>query len=535
MNGKEENILKNSLGVSLATFASRLLGLVRVKLEAYALGGGTVASIWFMALMIPNLLRRLLGEGALGSALTPVIADTEKNGGIPQARLQLAQVLSMLGALLALIVVIAALGAWLFGTYASAHGYPLRITGVCELLPLMLPYTFFICLTGVITAVLNYAGMFIRPALTSLLFNLCMIFGMASGVYLELPEKDMLALLAVLLPAGGMVQFFLMLWMLKLCGRFPLFSRETFSSLAVTWKILKIAAPGIASYGVLQVSFLIDRLLAVSLGDQAVPALSFVDRIIDLPIGLFAVAMGSVLMASMTRAAAAADWDAMREQLNFSMRHVWFVCAPMAAGVIFFHPEILRVLCLGGKYTENDLNAASLVAVFYGMGIPLFCSMKIIQPAFYSRKDMKRPFYVSLAAISCNIVLNLILMIPLEQGGLALATVISSAVNNTLLLTILAKEGFKIKKRTVFSALRSVVIALISGSGTWLLLPFIRRVCSGISGTGGDICILGAVIIIFSTVYFLFTVLCSAPELAEFINILRRKKSPKKEKISADC
>jgi hypothetical protein len=87
----------------------------------------------------------------------------------------------------------------------------------------------------------------------------------------------------------------------------------------------------------------------------------------------------------------------------------------------------------------------------------------------------------------------------------------------------------------VFSALRSVVIALISGGGTWLLLPFIRRVCSGISGTGGNICILGAVIIIFSTVYFIFTVLCSAPELAEFINILRRKKSPKKEKISADC
>ena len=118
MSTGETKLLKNSFGVALATLASRILGLLRVRLEALALGGGQTASIWFLALMIPNLFRRLLGEGALGTALIPLIAESEKHSGISEARLHLAQVLSLIGALLALIVVIFSGGAWIFGKTA---------------------------------------------------------------------------------------------------------------------------------------------------------------------------------------------------------------------------------------------------------------------------------------------------------------------------------------------------------------------------------------------------------------------------------
>ena len=528
MSQAESKLLKNSFGVALATLASRILGLLRVRLEALALGGGQTASIWFLALMIPNLFRRLLGEGALGTALIPLIAESEKHSGISEARLHLAQVLSLLGAVLALIVVIFSGGAWICGKTAfyfdSEFLHSGRFLGVCELLPLLMPYAFFICLTGVIGAVLNYAGLFVRPALTALFFNLALISGLAAGVWLQLTPENLLKLLAVLTPAAGLVQLLLMLWMLKICGRFPVFSKDAFRNFSMSLNVVKLATPGLIGYGVLQLSFLIDRTLAAYLGNRAVPALTYVDRIVDLPIGLFAVSLGSVLMASMTRAAAENDFEAMRSQLNFSLRHVWFICAPMAAAVIFFHTEILRVLCLGGKYTLEDLDATRLVAIFYGLGIPFFCSLKVILPAFYSRKDMKRPFYVSLLAITVNLILNLILMFPLQQGGLALATVIASLTNNTVLLALLARDGFKLNFATVISCVKSAVTAVLAALPVYFALPWLRNIFTFSTAIINDIFILCAVGAGFCICYLFLAAVAMSVECREFFSILRRKK-----------
>lgn len=526
MDARKGKLLKNSFGVSLATLASRVMGLIRVRLEAMALGGGATASIWFISLMIPNLLRRLLGEGALGTALTPLIAETENHSGIPAARRQLAQVLCLLGALLALIVIVVSLGALALGRFSpllgSAFWRSERVVGICELLPVMMPYAFFICLTGVIGAVLNYAGIFVRPALTALLFNLCMISGLLTGILLKLPPDSLLTLLAVLTPASGAVQLVLMLWMLRICGRFPIFSREIFRDLSFTGRVLKIAAPALAGYGALQLSFLADRSFAVWLGDRAVPALAYVDRIIDLPIGLFAVSLGAVLMVSMTRSAAAGDWQSMREELNFSLRHVWFICAPMASAVIFFHTSILRVLCLGGRYTMTDLDAAKMVAVFYGMGIPFFCSLKVILPAFFSRQDMRRPFFVSLIAITANISLNRILMIPLKQGGLALATVIASVINNSILLALLRRDGFPLLRGTIFSCIRSAFLAAGAGAAALLLMPPIR---AALRETYLNDCLLLLITaVFFAAIYWVFAYVCSAGELREFVELVRRRR-----------
>ena len=526
MSADEGKILKNSVGVSIATLASRLLGLLRVRLEALTLGGGTVASIWFLTLMIPNLFRRLLGDGALGTALTPIIAETEHAEGISQVRRNLAQIFTMLGILLALIVIVVSVFAWVTGKYGLLYGSGImqsqRVIGSFQLLPLIMPYAFFICLTGVVGAVLNYSGIFVRPALTALFFNICMILGLCAGIFFQLPSQKLLTLLAILTPAAGAIQLLLMLWMLHICGRFPVFSRAAFQNFAVTGKLIKLATPGLIGYGVLQLSFIIDRTLALCLNDQAVPALTYVDRIIDLPIGLFAVSLGSVLMAAMTHAAAGKDWDAMRRQLNFSLRHVWFVGAPMAAAVIFFHVEILRVLCLGGRYTDSDLNATRMVAVFYGMGIPFFCSLKVILPAFYSRQDMKRPFYVSLIAISANIILNLLLMFPLRQSGLALATVIASVINNSLLLFLLRRDGFPLNRSTVFSCCRSAVIALCAAVSIRMILPWFSNFFT--PSFFSDCLLLLLCGIAFSIAFLLFALLFRTPELKEFLNILRHKK-----------
>lgn len=525
MSNKETKLLKSSFGVALATLASRILGLIRMRLEAQALGGGLTATIWFFAMIFPNIFRRLLGEGALGTALIPLVTETEKNSGISEARRCFAQILTFAGALLALIVVIVSAGAFFCGKAAFLYDWEFlqseKVQGGCQIIPLLMPYAFFICLTGIIGAVLNYSGLFVRPALTAVFFNLVQIAGLLAGICLELPSEQLLKLLAVQVPIAGAIQFGLMVWMLKICGRFPIFCKDAFRSFSPVKNLLKLASPGLIGYGVLQLSFLIDRSLALCLNNRAVPALTYVDRIVDLPIGLFAVSLGTVLMTSMTRAAVDKDFDAMQEQLNFSLRHVWFICAPMAVAVIFFHTEMLRVLCLGGKYTLEDLDAARLVAIFYGMGIPFFCSLKVILPAFYSRKDMKRPLYVSITAIVVNLVFNLILMFPLQQGGLALATVIASAVNNSCLLFLLDREGFNIQKRTVVSCLRSVFISLLAGITVYFLMPLIR--CRFEPGFGTDCILLLICGVTYGVLILILCVALRAGELFEFFSILRRR------------
>jgi len=212
------------------------------------------------------------------------------------------------------------------------------------------------------------------------------------------------------------------------------------------------------------------------------------------------------------------------EQLEFSLRHVWFICAPMAAMVVFFHADILRVLCLGGKYTMDDLHAARQVAVFYGLGIPFFCSLKVLLPAFYARKQMKTPFYISLAAIMVNIVLNLILMIPLKQGGLALATVISSLTNNSLLLLMLRRQGFALKWYTLLSPLRSMAMAAVSASAVWLILQQAGITISGLGSIGKDILLLIAIGGAFTVCYFVLAMLCRSKEIRELAGILQRRR-----------
>ncbi|MDD3887136.1 MAG: murein biosynthesis integral membrane protein MurJ [Victivallaceae bacterium] len=489
MSEKQTGILKSSLGVAFATMLSRALGLVRVMFEARALGGGAFASAWMLAFAIPNLFRRMLGEGALGNALIPTISQAEKEYGPERVRRDLGIVFVALSALLAIIVVIVSAVSVVLGKMAGSDwagefatdGTLNRFRMVFGLLPLLMPYAFFICLVGAIGAVLNTCKQFVLPALGALLLNFFLISGLAWGYWHGVSGQELgpfLNMLSYLVLASGAVQLAFMLLLLWKYGRFPMFSHGMFHNNTVLRQLWKLVLPGILGASALQLSFLADRLLAICVGPQAVPALTNVDRIIDLPIGIFAISLGGVLMASMARSAANGELGSMSDDLYFSRRHVIFVCVPMAVTVMFFWRPIISMLCLGGNYTESDLEATRYVAIFYGAGIPLFCSIKVILPMFYSRKDMKFPFYSSLIAIAVNICLNLILMWPLKQGGIALATVIGSLVNNEILLRRLRKEGFDLHGSGIaWVTIRCTAVAGLIGWGmSTLAYPQLRAV-----------------------------------------------------------
>lgn len=526
----ERQLLKSSFGVGAATLLSRILGLLRVRLEATVLGGGEFASGWFLAFAIPNLLRRLLGEGALGAALIPLVAQAEHDNP-ERVRRELAVIFTALSALLAAIVVLIAGGTLLLrelvwdSNIAFFNTERMRLTLI--LLPILMPYGFFICLVGAIGAVLNYAKVFVLPALGALLLNLFLIGGLAAGSMLGISADRMppfLSLLAVLVLISGFVQLMLMLLLLAWYGRFPLLKRSSFRDAGVLSRLWKLALPGMIGGAALQISFVVDRLLAVWIGPRAVPALTFVDRIVDLPIGIFALSLGAVLMASMSRSAAAGDTSRLADELFFGLRHVYFACIPMAVAVIIFHRPMLELLCLGGNYTVEDLAAARWVAVFYGAGIPCFCSIKVLLPAFYSRKDMITPLKFSLIAIAANVLLNLALMFPLQQGGLALATVLASMLNNTLLITRLRRDGLRVEGRALlFSGARALIAAAVAaaaafGAENWL--------DGRIAATGwmAMFAIFMLVMAIYGVIYLLAARLLRAPEIAEIFPLLLRRR-----------
>ena len=518
-----KGIWSKVFGVSGAILISRILGLFRVRLEAEVLGGGAVASAWSFAFAFPNTFRRLFGEGALGNALMPIVAELDQKYGRNSARGALAVVFPCLGILLGGIVILCSLAALLLGHFTTgADNERWRLFFL--LTPLLMPYTVFICLTGVITAVLNYARCFVKPAFYSLSMNIFLVSGLFWGWHSQAartPEtlEDFLVLLSILFLVSGIIQFILMVIQLKLAGFSPDFSSWK-QHKDVLKKLYHVALPGIIGGAAVQASFLIDRFLACYGNDQGVAALAYVERLIDLPIGMFGVAMGQVIMARMTSSAAAGNLNELQQDMNDGLRQLWFCTIPLGAGVIFFHELLLKIICLGGQYTMSDLDAARQVAIFYGCGIPFFCALKIILPAFFARKDMKTPLYASLTAIVSNVILSISLSRIWAQGGIALATTLSSAVHCTLLAFFLKKAGIGIDWRnTGLTLVRSLLASAAAGVGTQMLL---ERFYHG-SGRMADIIALSAVGVSFGSVYLVCSVVTGSRECAEVLKRFRKK------------
>ena len=512
---KANGFMKHFFGVSGAIFLSRILGLARVRLEAELLGGGAVASAWQLVSSYANILRRLLGEGALGTALTPIVAELEHKEGKAAVRGALAVVFPCLGVLLGAIVVTVSLAALIAGRYFTAES-DLRFYLVCTLLPIVMPYAIFICMTGVITAVLNYGKRFILPAFCSLLMNIALVGGLAGGWYWREGGENFdiikfLHILSFLFLLSGVIQMVLMFIQLKMIGFFPDFFSWR-KHLNVLKKLWDLALPGFIGGAALQISFLIDRNLALMINDQGVASLGYVDRLVDLPIGIFGVAMGQILMARMSRSAANGDTAELASEMNFALRQLLFLCIPMAAGIFLFHELMLKVICLGGAFTMENLNAARRVCMFYGCGIPFFCALKILVPAFQARQDMVTPLRCSLTAIAVNLCLSVALIKPLEQGGIALATTVSAALHIVLLLYFLCKSGVNVEFRKVsVTLIRSSVISVAAGSAVSFGL---RRFYGG-SGRLADFIALCAAGTVFALLYLIVSRLTGSAEIKE--------------------
>ncbi len=517
------DILKSSSGVALATFCSRILGLVRAMLEAWVLGGGALATAWELALMAPNLCRRILGEGALAQALIPLLTHTEAKRDTATMRRQLGVVFCVLGVLLALIVVVVSGGAILLRPWITTDYGRMAMT----LIPVVMPYAFFICLIGIIGAFLNTRRIFFLPALGALAFNVFLIAVLYGAYYFRCADgARLLEALGFAVLLSGAVQLALMIFLLWRSRCMPLFDRGLRSEVGVLRDLWRLVLPGLIGASAIQVSFLVDRTLAAFLGPYAVPALNYTERIVYVPLGVFATALSAVLLADMSRAAAHEQFAELLDDMNLGLRYVFFLCLPLAVFFIVFREEILRLLFLRGSFTETNLKETGWAMMFYSLGIPTFCATKIILPAFYARKDMATPLKMSLIAISCNVVLNLLLMFPMRQGGIALATVMSSLINNSLLLLALRRSGLELHWLPVVKAFLKTSVASLLAVSVYFAYHWLQMRLA-VGWLPKDLLPLVFCGSVFALVYLLLNYLFKSEELPELLGTFRRRKGPK--------
>jgi putative peptidoglycan lipid II flippase len=448
--------------VSLATLLSRVLGLVRDIVIAAFFGAGPAADAFFVAFRIPNLLRRLFAEGSLTISFIPVFAEYLLKRGRDEAfalarsswwilTMTLAAV-SVLGVLLSpLIVKIIAPG-----FISSPDKFDLTVL----LTRIMFPYIFFIGLVALAMGILNTLGHFAAPACSPALLSVAMV----SSVLLISPhlEKPVLGL-AVGVMIGGGLQLILQIPFMIRKG-FRLFVHSPLYHSAIK-RIALLMTPAVFGAAVYQINILVGTLLATLLPEGSVSYLYYADRMVQFPLGVFAIALATAVLPSLSKQAAMNDMEGLRSSFSYALRLVFFITIPAMTGLIILREPIVSLLFQRGAFDSASSRLTAEAVLYYAVGLWAFSGVRIVVSAFYSLQDTKTPVKTAVVSLLTNIVLSLLLMGPMLHGGLALATSLASGVNLTLLILALRRRLGRIGARSILqSVFRSAACAAIMGA-----------------------------------------------------------------------
>ncbi len=456
--------------ISLATFVSRILGLVREAVVAYLFGAGLAADAFFMAFQIPNMLRRLLAEGALSASFIPVFTEYYRNKGERKAWDLSAATICITLIILVLVTILGVVAAPLIvklvapGFKAVKNKQELTIL----LTRIMFPFILCIGLAALFMGILNSLQHFLAPALAPALFNICII---ASAVYLAPQFANPVVALAIGVLLGGMVQLLFQLPFLKLKGmKFKL--NFNFNQPGLK-KIGQLMLPAIFGLAVYEINGFVDRVLASFLPPGSVSYLNYGNRLVQFPLGLFGIALGTAILPTLSRQAADGDLDSLKNTFSMGLRLVLFVSTPAMIGLMVLGEPIIQLLFQRGEFGYSATVASAQALFCYSVGLCAYAAVKVIVPVFYSLQDTKTPVKISIIAMTANIFLNLILMGPLKHAGLALATALSSMINAGCLIFTLRKRLGRLGGRIILVSFGRIALAsAVMGVLCWQMLHY---------------------------------------------------------------
>lgn len=452
---------------------SRVLGFVRDMVFANLFGAGAATDAFFVAFKIPNFLRRLFAEGAFSQAFVPVLSEYKSLRSKAQVRLLVANVSGTLGSILLLLTLLAVLAAP-YVTLLFAPGWasdkPESFTLAYEFLRITFPYLLFISLTALAAGILNSYGHFAVPAITPVWLNLSLI----GAAYWLAPHFDpSIEGLAWGVFIAGVVQLLFQFPVLLRMGLLPL-PRWGWKDEGVR-RIMKLMLPGIIGSSVAQINLLLDTIIASFLVTGSVTWLYYSDRLVEFPLGVFGIALATVILPGLSQKHAESDPQSFSRMLDWALRWVLIIGIPAMAGLVLLAGPLLTTLFQYGEFAAADVRMASLSLMAYAVGLPGFMLVKVLAPGFYARQDTRTPVRFGIVSMLANMVMNLLFVVPMAMAGiegphagLALATGLAAFVNAGLLFRRLRRSGiYRAEPGWALFAARIVVANLLMCAFLW--------------------------------------------------------------------
>ena len=435
----ETSLLRASGVTGVMTLVSRVLGLARDVVIARFFGASDGADVFFLANKIPNFMRRLFAEGAFNQAFVPVLSEYRSQRDFAEVKNLVAATSASLGGTLLLLSTVVMIGAP-FLAIVIANGYvddPAKFDLFVSMLRITFPYLFLVSMTSLCGAVLNSYGKFAVPAITPAFLNLSLIgAAVILSPVLSTPE---LALAWGVLVAGVAQLFF----QLPFLARIRLLTLPKWDPAnAGLMRIKNLIIPALFGVSVSQINLLFDTLIASFLMSGSVSWLYFSDRLVELPLGVFGVALGIAVLPNLSRRHAENSVDEFAKTLDWALRLVLLVAIPAALALYLISEPLLITLFENGRFNENDVekSAASLRA--YSVGLLAFMAIKVLAPGYYARQDTVTPVQIGVGAVVLNMILNgVFFYFGMAHVGLALATSIAAIFNALCLLFGLLKKS----------------------------------------------------------------------------------------------
>lgn len=466
------NLLKSLAAVSSMTMISRVLGFIRDAIIARYFGAGMATDAFFVAFKLPNLLRRIFAEGAFSQAFVPILAEYKSQQGEEATRTFIAYIAGLLTLVLAMVTAIGVIAAPII-ILITAPGFTEPVEKF-ELAALMLritfPYIFLISLASLAGAILNTWNRFSVPAFVPTFLNLSMIgFTLFASPYFNPPILS----LAVAVIVGGILQLLYQLPYLKKIGMLVL-PRLNLKDSGV-WRVLKQMGPAILGVSVGQISLIINTMFASFLVTGSVSWMYYADRLMEFPSGVLGVALGTILLPSLSRSFSKGDIKQYSELLDWGLRLCFLLALPSAVALGILSKPLISTLFEYGQFTALDSDMTQQALVAYSVGLLGLMLIKVLAPGFYSRQDIKTPVKIAIMTLLLTQVMNLAFIIPLRHAGLALSISIAACFNAGLLFWQLRKKQLFKPQAGWFTFIAKIIIAVMMMSIVlWLgseLLP----------------------------------------------------------------
>ncbi len=510
-------MIKGFRQIASLTALSRVFGLIRDICYCYFFGAGTLLDAWFIAFKIPNLSRRLFGEGAASASFIPVYSH-QLHKDKEQAKQLVNTTVTVLFVLLAALILLGWTAIWAYYKLFASNSETILILSLTSI---MLPYMLLVCMVAILAGILNVHRHFACPAAAPIVLNIFIIGTViVTGSLFEIEAKQQLFAVAVAVLIAGLVQITMQIPPLRASG----------VSIRPAWqvhsdafrKILIMMGPMILGLTVTQINTLADDLIAwwfsssvekgdvfLFLGNQityplrrgCVSHLNVAQRLYQLPLGVFGISLATAIFPVMSSDAAKKDFEALKKTISKAIQGAVFIAVPATVGLFLVARPLVSAAFEHGKFTADDTKAATTTLLFYALGLSGFFIQQIITRAFYSMQDSKTPMRSALIAVCANIILNLTLIWVWGTGGLACSTALCSYLQVAILVMALRRRlGGATLQGMAIAIMKTVAATILMGAVGAALLYLCRNLPDGFLS---DILRIAAVVPAAAAVYLL--------------------------------